>query len=42
MAQLDEGIKFLDSKLASIGKNYEINTEELETATGVGVVITEE
>ena len=39
--QLNEGIKFLDAKLASDGKNYVLDIAELDTETGVGVVITE-
>ena len=39
--QLTEGIKFLDAKIASDGKSYEINQADLDAETGVGVVITE-
>ena len=39
--QLTEGIKFIDAKIASEGKSYQINFDELDAETGVGVVITE-
>ena len=40
--QLDEGIKWLDGKLAKEGKTYEIDQAEMDQETGVGVVVTEE
>ena len=41
-AQLEEGVKFLDAKLASVGKDYELDLAEMDVETGVGVVVTEE
>lgn len=40
--QLEEGIKWLDAKLAKEGKTYEVDMAELDLETGVGVVVTEE
>ena len=40
--QLEEGIKFLDSKLKQEGNTYELDMAELDSETGVGVVVTEE
>ena len=37
--QLDEGINFVKNKMASEGKGYAIDFDELDKETGVGVVI---
>ena len=41
-AQLEEGIKFLDAKLASVGNEYALDLAELDVETGVGVFVSEE
>jgi hypothetical protein len=40
VAQLDEGIKWLDEKAKAHGAEYVINQAEWESATGVGAVVT--
>ena len=40
--QIAEAVKFVDGKLKSVGKDYELDIAELDTETGVGVVISEE
>ena len=40
VAQLDEGIKWLDEKAKVHGAEYVINQAEWESATGVGAVVT--
>lgn len=40
--QVDEGMKWLDAKLAKDGKTYVVDVAELDSETGVGVVVTEE
>ena len=40
MEQVDEGIKFVDGQTGKEGKEYIIDVEELDKATGVGVVVT--
>ena len=39
--QLDEGIKFVDQLMASEGKDAAVDIAALDSATGVGIVITE-
>ena len=39
---MDEGFKMLDAKLKAEGNAYQIDTQELDGATGVGVVVSEE
>ena len=41
MAQLDEGIKYIDVEMASKGKLFELDIAALDAATGVGIVVTE-
>ena len=40
--QITEGVKFLDAKLKEVGKSYELDLAELDSETGVGIVITQE
>lgn len=40
--QLDEGIAWLKTQLSKVGDTYVIDTKEFETATGVGITITDE
>ena len=39
--QLEEAIAFLSAKLASEGDKYVINKSEFETASGVGINVTD-
>ena len=39
--QLDEGINFVKNKMASEGKGYAIDFDEMDKETGVGVVISD-
>ena len=42
MEQLDEGFKFIDTMQQTHGKEYQIVQEDMDKATGVGVVVTAE
>lgn len=42
VAQIDEGIKWLDEKVKANGAGYVLNQAEFESETGVGLVITQE
>ena len=39
-AQLDEAIKWIEAMVKKHGQGYELDEEELEKATGVGIVVT--
>ena len=40
--QIDEGLKWLDGKLKEHGSSYVIDLEEMDKATGVGVVVSQD
>jgi len=40
--QIDEAVSFLKDKLAKVGNEYKIDLGEFESATGVGIVVTDD